>query len=138
MNFLMDTNVNLDAYLMRQPWYAEVAAIVQLNLSGKATGFVLASSITDTFYILRKQLPQTLAVDVIKLILQDFEICPVDKPLLISASKMPGPDFEDNVQIACAIKMQLDCIVTRDQKGFLQSPVPVFSPAEFLVHVKVP
>lgn len=58
MNFLMDTNVNLDAYLMRQPWCAEAAAIVQLNLSGKTRGFVcnwivLSLAIKKDFFFLR-------------------------------------------------------------------------------------
>ena len=37
----------------------------------------------------------------------------------------PGNDFEDNVQIACAILSNLDGIVTRDIKGFKNSLVPV-------------
>ena len=42
-------------------------------------------------------------------------------------------DFEDAMQIACAIKGNADCILTNDrQGGFEKSPVPVLSPREFL------
>ena len=138
MNFLMDTNITVDAYLKRQPWDLEAGEIVKLHLSGKVTGFIPASSITDLFYILRKQAGKKDAMDFIKLILQNFEICSVDESTLIAALGMPGSDFEDNVQIACAIQHQLDCIVTRDQSGFIYSPIPVLTPAEFLARLKVP
>lgn len=136
MKFLMDTNIVLDAYLLRNPWHAEAAVIVKLNATGVIKGFIPGSAITDVFYILRKQVSQPLAVEVIKIILQDFEICPIDRPLLSAAAEMPEPDFEDNVQIACADRLQLDCIVTRDRNGFAQSVLPVFTPTEFLARTK--
>jgi hypothetical protein len=36
-------------------------------------------------------------------------------------------DFEDAVQIACAVAQGLGAILTRDKQGFLSSPVPVLS-----------
>ncbi|GEM_PF-5993728 len=46
------------------------------------------------------------------------------------ASSMSTSDFEDNLQIACAIEAQLDAIVTRDPAGFAQSPIPAMTPVE--------
>ena len=37
-------------------------------------------------------------------------------------------DFEDAVQVASAIKLGLEAIVTRDLDGFTGSPIPVLSP----------
>ncbi len=48
---------------------------------------------------------------------------------------MTGADFEDNLQIACAVEARLDAIVTRDTKGFAGSPVPALSPAELLARI---
>jgi hypothetical protein len=48
---------------------------------------------------------------------------------------LPGNDFEDNVQIACAVIAGLDAIVTRDPKGFAGSPVLVLTPAELLARL---
>jgi hypothetical protein len=36
-------------------------------------------------------------------------------------------DFEDAVQIFCAVEQGLDAILTRDAKGFLSSSIPVLS-----------
>jgi hypothetical protein len=50
----------------------------------------------------------------------------------------PGSDFEDNLQIACAVKAGLDAIVTRNPKDFADSPVPVLTPAELLALLPKP
>lgn len=41
-------------------------------------------------------------------------------------------DFEDSVQLACALAWGADVIISRDKMGFAKSPIPVFSPAEFV------
>jgi hypothetical protein len=48
---------------------------------------------------------------------------------------MPGDDFEDNLQMACASLTKLDAIVTRNKDDFEGSPVPVFTPAEALTRL---
>ncbi len=57
-----------------------------------------------------------------------MEICAVDREVLEQAIALKLPDFEDAVQIACAIQLELEGIVTRDINGFAGSPIPVFSP----------
>ena len=41
-------------------------------------------------------------------------------------------DFEDSVQLAEAVRWGAEAIVTRDKNGFADSPIPVFTPAEFV------
>jgi hypothetical protein len=40
------------------------------------------------------------------------------------------PDFEDAVQVACAVAMKIEAIVTRDLNGFTGSPILVLSPGD--------
>ena len=58
-------------------------------------------------------------------------ICPVNREILESALTFGYTDFEDAVQVACAIAQSLDAIVTRDA-GFPNTPIPVLSVAEVL------
>jgi hypothetical protein len=44
-------------------------------------------------------------------------------------------NFEDNLQVACAVLTRLDAIVTRDPRGFAGSPVPVLAPARLLAQI---
>ena len=62
----------------------------------------------------------------------------VDYRAVRRALALPGNDFEDNLQIACAEIASLDLIVTRDPDGFRDSPVPAHSPAEVLALIGMP
>ena len=46
---------------------------------------------------------------------------------------MPIVDLEDAMQSAAAIAGSCDLIVTRDEKGFIHSPIPAISPEDFLL-----
>lgn len=70
--------------------------------------------------------------------LSQFTILLVDRVLMSAALALTGPDFEDNVQIACAQAASLDLIVTRDTTGFAQSSVPVISPPDMVVYLPKP
>jgi hypothetical protein len=48
---------------------------------------------------------------------------------------LPGPDVEDNVQIACAQLAGLDLIVTRDTAGFRHAPVPAIEPTAVVAYL---
>jgi hypothetical protein len=61
-----------------------------------------------------------------------FVILPVSGETPITARAMSGRDFEDNVQISCAMAGAVGAIVTRDPSDFAHSPVRVMSPAELL------
>ncbi len=54
------------------------------------------------------------------------------KVLFDTALNSPISDFEDAIQIASAINANLDAIVTRNLSDYKNSPVPVYSPSDFL------
>ena len=68
----------------------------------------------------------------IQVFLDTFEVVPVDGELLRRAIAMAGSDFEDDVQILCAVSGNADAIVTRDTSGFRASSIPVLSPVDLL------
>jgi hypothetical protein len=57
---------------------------------------------------------------------------------LHAAQAFSGPDFEDDLQIACALQVNVDAIVTRDPRGFAASPIPVLTPADLVVVLSGP
>lgn len=96
------------------------------------TGFLVASTLTDIFYIARKIIGRETAIEAVELCLTTFAICPVDRTVLEQALMSAGPDFEDNVQITAAIRTGLDAIVTRNPDDFIHSPLPVLLPIALL------
>ncbi len=51
---------------------------------------------------------------------------------------LPGSDFEDNLQIACAQAAGLDLIVTRDAAGFTHATLPVVAPPDIAQYLPRP
>jgi predicted nucleic acid-binding protein len=132
MNVFLDTNIVLDLLLERAPWLAEAEAIAEFSARGIVRVYVSASMITDVFYISRKLVGAEKAKEVVRACLDRLQIVSVSRELLNAAHGRGGLDFEDDVQIECAIVARLEAIVTRDPKGFAHSPIPAITPGELL------
>lgn len=87
---------------------------------------------TTVFYFTRKARDIARAYSAVNDLLVTASICPVDQAVLQNAEKLGFKDYEDAVQCASAIDSGLDAIVTRNTKDFANSPIPVYSPSEFL------
>ncbi|MDB5333798.1 MAG: hypothetical protein JWP03_4949 [Phycisphaerales bacterium] len=133
MTGLLDINVILDVLLARQPFEVEATAIWKACDEGRFKGHVSAVSFPIIFYIVRKAAGLDRAKECVRVCLDAFIVAPVTRDIIEAASALPGSDFEDNVQIACAIGAGLDIIVTRDPKGLKNARVPALSPAELLM-----
>ncbi len=73
---------------------------------------------TDIFYIVRKERGIATVKQAVSRILAAMKTCTVDRSVLEAAIASNLPDFEDAVQLACAIFENLDAIITRDNQGF--------------------
>ncbi len=136
MHILFDVNVVLDVLLDRKPWVTEAAAAWRANDEGQIIGYILASAMTDIFYIARRLAGLEMARTTVRTCLEAFEICTVDRQALEQAEALQGNDFEDNLQIACANIAGIDAIVTRDKNGFKTATIPVWTPAELLTQLR--
>ena len=132
MKVLIDANVILDVLLNRSPWVTDSQAVWEANHQQQIQGHIVATSVTNLFYIARKLVGQPLALQGVRDCLAAFDVIPVNQTILHDATALPGSDFEDNVTIRCAVVSGMEAIVTRNLADFSDSPVPAFSPAELL------
>lgn len=128
LRVLADTNVLLDLVLAREPWASQAKVLWDLRAQGRVLIHVVASILTDIFYICRKQVGVDRARMAVEECLRRCIIVPVDRAILEISLALPRADFEDNVQIACAQAAQLDLIVTRNVADFVHSTVPAVEP----------
>ena len=136
MRVLIDTNIILDFLLQREPFFQDADLLFQAIDFGQIVGYVTATTLTDIFYIARRHTRSIEpARQAIAEILIAMEICPVNRTILKSAFNSGLADFEDAIQIACAVAQGLDAILTRNTQDFLMtrntqdflnSSVPVF------------
>ncbi|MEH2380282.1 MAG: PIN domain-containing protein [Nostoc sp.] len=128
MKVLIDTNIVLDFLLQRSPFFQDAELLFQEIDSGRVVGYVTATTLTDIFYISRRHTRSIeQARQAVSETLTAMVICAVNRAVLESAFGSGLADFEDAIQIACAIAEGLDAILTRDTQGFLSSSVPVLS-----------
>ncbi|UNU21852.1 PIN domain-containing protein [Microcoleus vaginatus PCC 9802] len=129
----MDTNIVLDFLLQREPFFQDAELLFQAIDAGQLIGYVTATTLTDIFYISRKHTRSVeQARQAVLETLTAMVICPIDRAVLESAFNSGLVDFEDAVPIFGAVAQGLDAILTRDNKGFLSSPIPVLSIQELL------
>ncbi|NER38810.1 MAG: PIN domain-containing protein [Oscillatoria sp. SIO1A7] len=133
MRVLVDTNIILDSVLEREPFADDADALFDAIEYDRIVGYAAATTLTNIFYIVRKQARSIeRARQAVSETLDALEICAVDSSVLEAAFASPLRDFEDAVQLACALDEDLDAIVTRDARGFVDAPLPVLSVAELL------
>ena len=131
MRVLLDTNIILDGFLARELFVEEAKALLNAIQSQQVEGFVTATTLTDIFYIVRRETKSMQqAREAVSRTLRLMQICPVDRRILEAAFASNVNDFEDAVQLACAIAKSLDAIITRDPQGFAGATLPILSVRE--------
>lgn len=133
MVVLIDTNVLLDFLLGREPYFSNADRIIKLCVEQKIQGFMAAHSISNMFYILRKDMSAETRREVLLNLFDILAIEAIDSVKVIAALKNSAfMDLEDCLQSDCAGKIKADYIVTRNTKDFEISEVPAVLPEDFL------
>ncbi|BAY47531.1 hypothetical protein SAMD00079811_51490 [Scytonema sp. HK-05] len=133
MRVLIDTNIVLDYLLEREQFLKDAEALFNAIDSGQVIGYVTATTLTDIFYIARRQTRSVeLARQAVSTTLAVMVIASVNRAILEAAFASELADFEDAVQIHCAVSQGLDAIVTRDTQDFSGSVIPVLSVPQLL------
>lgn len=134
---LLDTNVVLDALLDRTPWNVQANVIWQAQLDKRFVAYVTATTLTDIFYISRRYGGLEKAWQLVHAVLDQVSVISVSIRELQLATTLMGSDFEDNLQVACAINRQLDLIVTRNLAGFSGNNIQILTPQQMLLRLSV-
>lgn len=124
MRLLLDINVVLDVVLARSPWGREASRLLGEIELGRATGFLAGHTVTTVHYVAEKNLGRQATRAAILELLRILEIVPVEKADLYQAAALGWKDFEDAVQAVCALKVDAQYVVTRDEKDFEGFSIP--------------
>ena len=136
--YLLDTNVILDLLLNRPPWAADAAALWDAHRNGHIRVWIAAFAVPTIFYVVRKQAGLAAARAAVHACLTTLDVEATDQAALLSAHGFGGSDFEDDLQIACAVQASVDAIVSRDPKGFANCPIRVMTPADAVAALPAP
>ena len=133
MRVLIDTNIILDALTGRQPYFENADKIIKLCADKKLDGYLAAHSISNIFYILRKDLSVDDRRAVLINLCDILTVESVDSVKVLSALKNSKfDDLEDCLQNECATAVKADYIVTRNIKDFKDATVAAILPEQLL------
>jgi predicted nucleic acid-binding protein len=134
-NVLLDTNIILDIALKREPFFNDSVQIFSLIDSQVISGFVTASTITDIYYISKKEQGHGISISFIKSLMEVIEVVGIDKDIILNAISSDSKDFEDAIQISAAEMNGIETIITRNKKDFSNSLLEIYTPTEFIKSV---
>jgi len=129
---LLDTDINLDFVLARQPFFVEAKEIFLRLAQNKFEAYIADITAINIYYFGRKEIGRSDTLKELEKLLHLVKICSVNSAILQKAINSPITDYEDAVQHECAVAENLDAIVTRNTKDYKNSSVKVYSPSEFL------
>ena len=133
MRILVDTNICLDI-LQKRPEFYDSSKNALLYASEKNHKLYLTSvSIMDIMYITIKFFNTADEQKfVVKNFVSAFRFLKINIKNVNFGFSGLIKDFEDAVQASCAKNHLINLIITRNVKDFINSPVKVITPEEFL------
>lgn len=132
MKIFLDANVVIDYLVNRMPFADDAEAVIHICVSDGNEGAFTGLSACNAVYIIGKSVGNHRAEQLVKAVTEFLRLLPIRPEAIKSNLGTDHPDFEDSLQIAAAQEWNADVIVTRDKDGFINSPIKVFSPSEFL------
>jgi len=130
LKVLLDTNIVLDLLMDRMPFSEYAVVLFSKVEQGTIIGYLCGSTITTVYYLVAKTVGATRAQEEIRKLLRLFEVAPVNRHVLESALAADFNDFEDAVIHEAACHVGAEALVTRNQKDFRKSRIPVYSSEE--------
>ena len=133
MTVVIDNNVIVDALKPNPEFEIDAQEILRLASKKSVEGFINANSLTDVFYVLRKEHGADKTKVMLQKLLLMLDIVGVAPADCVVALEKPTGDFEDALIDVCAKKMGADYIVSRDKKFIeAQTEVRVVGPKQLL------
>jgi predicted nucleic acid-binding protein len=116
----------------RLPYSDSAVELFSKVENGTVIGYLCGTTITTVYYLASKTVGAAKARGEIRKLLSLFEVAPVNRLVLESALDADFSDFEDAVIHEAAVHIGADALVTRNQKDFRKSRLPVYTSEEMV------
>ena len=123
MKLLIDTNVLLAVILERKNHMLESADLLDAIEDGRAEGYVSSHAITTIHYIVAKANGGTAAVMAISDLLDLCDVVAVNEADFRRALALGLKDFEDAVQVAAAVQIDADFLVSLKESDLKKTTI---------------
>lgn len=132
MKLLIDTNVILDMVFKRKGCDISMELFRKARETDTST-YITASTVTDIFYIIRKETHNTnRTYAIMENIFRLTAVLSVTGKDIHDAFGQKWKDFEDCVQYVIGKNNNMDYIITENCKDYSDTVVPVMTPAAWI------
>lgn len=132
MNILFDTNVLLDVLQRREGFVDNAVQLFNAVEESTINGYICANSMSTIAYLLQRHQDKNFAIKNIGLLLDMFEIAPVNRITIQDSLISKFSDFEDAIIYNSALHVNANGIVTRNVKDFKKAKINIYQPHELL------
>lgn len=133
MRILIDTCVIIDVLQNREPFCRDAQQIFVAAANNQFVGFITAKSVTDIYYITHRAVHDDKKTrKILNTLFCLFGILDTMGLDCRRAVSSDITDYEDAVMNETALREEVDYIVTRNHKDYINSTVSIISPSEML------
>ena len=129
----LDTNFIID-YFIREDYNGVSEQLLAMGRNNLKF-YISYLTVANFAYIVRK-MPKDVVTSMIQRICETFKIIRNTKEQIERNVILNPSDFEDGLQYQAAMDGGCDCIISRNQKDFKFSEIPVMDASEFLKEMK--
>lgn len=129
---LIDCNILIDWLTDRPPFSTYANQLLVLIEKKIIEGIVSPLTLSNTYYILRKQTNKRIANEFLNDVKSIFKIIDITEKITLSAIDNKYKDFEDDLHYQTAIMNHIDFIITRNKADFLKDKIHILTAEEYL------
>ena len=133
--FFLDTNFVIDL-LLRDEFKSICTKFLEFGKYRGDRFFISFLTVANFAYIARR-LPKKEIYSYIQALVELFTVVPNTSQHIENAVKLQVDDFEDGLQYQTALDAHCDYIITRNEKDFLFSSIPVISASSYINNVNL-
>lgn len=132
MKLFIDTDIIIDLFAQREPFYNSAAQLFTLIENKKVEAFTTPVVLSNLFYILGKYRNQEIARTNLRKLRTLIAIISVDSRIVDLALNSSFKDFEDAIQYYAAKLNNLEFIITRNIKDFPVMDISIITAEDFI------
>ncbi len=131
IKIFIDSDIILDLLIKRNEYQGAAELFTKLA-NHEISGFTSPIVFANVHYILAKYEGKKKSIINLRKLRKLLSILTINEEIIDEALSSDAKDFEDSIQYLASEKNNIDFIITRNEKDYRESKLPVLSASEFL------
>lgn len=133
MRVLIDTCIIIDALQSCIPFAEAAQKLFIYSAHKQFEGYITAKAVTDIYYLTHRLTHSDAETrKILSKLFILFHLLDTTSLDCRKAISSEIDDYEDAIMVETAVRSQMDCIVTRNEKDYMKSSVKIYGPSDFL------